>query len=290
MPSWPFGRLVSSVEKPTSQNKSQAEQELLGHPDSKSSKDSIAGLEWRRFKDPRNLLTVIVLTSTFIGFYSFYRSRLRRIPQAKDLPQSAWRKRTLKGVVTRVGDGDGFHLYHTPGGWLAGWGWMRHVPAESKQLKDQTIHVRLAGVDAPEVAHFGRPGQPGGQEALDWLMDYLLHRSVKIKPHKRDQYDRAVSTAFIWKYLLRRDVGLQMLKTGLATVYEAKSGAEYGGREEMYRRVEGRAKSRGRGMWASKGMWPWRGKVSDVESPMEFKRKQKELEEGQSWPPKHVSK
>jgi endonuclease YncB( thermonuclease family) len=70
-----------------------------------------------------------------------------------------------------VGDADNFRLYHTPG---FGWRWplkFRRVPTLSKgsfvspifswdmcslymdqlELKEQTIHVRIAGVDAPEV-------------------------------------------------------------------------------------------------------------------------------------------
>lgn len=37
----------------------------------------------------------------------------RRIPDADSIPVSYWKKhKTITGVVTRVGDGDGFHLYH----------------------------------------------------------------------------------------------------------------------------------------------------------------------------------
>ena len=217
-------------------------------------------------------MPVIILTTVSLGSYKIYRSLLRRIPQAKDIPQNYWRRRSLKGVVTRVGDGDGFHLYHTPGGRLAGWGWLRQVPSKPKELKDQTIQIRNAGIDAPEVAHFGRPGQPGGKEALDWLSDYLLHRHVSVQPYKRDQYDRAVGTVYTWRMFIRRDVGLEMLKRGLATVYEAKSGAEYGGKEEKYRKAETKAKSKGVGIWARKG-WPFQRKEANVETPMEFKKR-----------------
>ena len=84
--------------------------------------------------------------------------------------------------------------------------------------------------------------------------------------YKRDQYDRVVATAYVWRGLLRRDVGLQMLRTGLATVYEAKTGAEFGeGLEEKYRTAEKKAKKARRGMWAAKS--------KDFESPREYKTK-----------------
>lgn len=126
------------------------------------------------------------------------------------------------------------------------------------------IHVRLAGIDAPELSHFGRPAQPYSQASLDWLTAYLSKRRVRAYLHKPDQYSRCVATVYIWKGLLRRDVGLQMLRAGLATVYEAKTGAEFGeGLEEKYRRAEWWAKTKRKGMWA--------GKKEDFESPREYK-------------------
>jgi endonuclease YncB( thermonuclease family) len=125
------------------------------------------------------------------------------------------------------------------------------------------IHVRLAGIDAPEQAHFGRPAQPHSAEALAWLRNYLLNSRVRAYIYKRDQYDRVVATVYVRRGLLRRDVGLQMLKSGMATVYEAKSGAEFGTLEAKYRRAEWWAKTKRKGMWG--------GKKADFESPREYK-------------------
>ena len=122
--------------------------------------------------------------------------------------------------------------------------------------------MRLAGIDAPELAHFGRPSQPGAKEALDWLTSYILHRRVRNYVYKRDQYDRAVATVYVRRWLVRRDVGLEMLKRGLATVYEAKTGAEFGRLEDRYRRAEWWAKKRRKGIWGVEGKF---------ESPRDFK-------------------
>ena len=122
----------------------------------------------------------------------------------------------------------------------------------------------MAGVDAPELAHFGRPSQPYAQEALDWLTAYVLGRRVRAYVYKIDQYNRVVGTAYVRRGLLRRDVGLQMLRAGFATVYEAKTGAEFGeGLEAKYRRAEWWAKTKRIGMWA--------GRRKDFESPREYK-------------------
>lgn len=84
-----------------------------------------------------------------------------------------------------------------------------------------------------------------------------------------DQYGRVVATVFARNMLgLRRDVGLLMLRRGLATVYEAKSGAEFGNakREQMYRKAEAWAEKRKRGLWEQ-----WNG-----ESPRNFKKRMAE--------------
>lgn len=225
---------------------------------------------WATYTQPQTIIATVVLTSSIIGFYRFYRTFLRRIPIAASIKPGYFRKRSILGKVTSVGDGDNFRIYHTPGGWLAGWGWLpwRRVPTEKKALKDQTIHIRLAGIDAPELAHFGRPSQPYGQEALEWLTAYLSGRRVRTYVYRADQYQRVVGTAYVWKGLIRRDIGLQMIRAGLATVYEAKTGAEFGeGLEEKYKKAMWWAKTKRKGMWA--------GDSKNFESPREYKTKHK---------------
>ena len=129
------------------------------------------------------------------------------------------------------------------------------------------VSIRLAGIDAPEGAHFGNPAQPYSKEALDWLTGYILHRRVRAYVYKKDQYDRAVATAYVRRGLLRRDVGYQMLKLGLATVYEAKAGIEFGpGLEDKYRKAELWAKTRRKGLWEG-------ANDKDFETPRGYKTK-----------------
>ncbi|KAL9612576.1 MAG: hypothetical protein Q9167_002827 [Letrouitia subvulpina] len=230
--------------------------------------------DWSHYKDPRNVIAVIVLTTTTLFSARLYRVYLRRIDQAGSIQANFWRRRSLFGRVTSVGDADNFRLFHTPGGRIAGWGWLpwRRVPETSKELRDKTIHIRLAGVDAPELSHFGRPAQPFSQEAMDFLTSYILHRRVRAYIYKRDQYERAVATVYIRRWLLRKDVGFEMLKRGLATVYEAKSGAEFGKLEDKYRKAEKWAKIKRKGMWA--------GKQKDYESPRDYKTRMTASEPG----------
>ena len=259
--------------------------------DADSSLSSILSLSTVTLIIP-TILATAVTTAVSLRFYKLY---LRRIPNAAHVRPEMLRKRSIFGKVTSVGDGDNFRLFHTPGGRLAGWEWARGTkgwaggggsPSGKGErgggLVGQTvcrntplfliegliliiaqIHIRIAGVDAPELAHFGRPAQPHGQEALTWLTAYILGRRVRAYVHRRDQYDRIVATVFVrrWRgdslfslpWPRRRDVGLEMLRKGLATVYEAKKGAEFGGLEEEYRRMEAWAKRKGVGLWATNG-------------------------------------
>lgn len=70
-----------------------------------------------------------------------YSNYLRRIPGAAFVRKSFFNRRSLFGRVSSVGDGDNFHLFHTPGGKAVGWGWLRKVPESRKELKDRTVRT-----------------------------------------------------------------------------------------------------------------------------------------------------
>ncbi|SPQ19281.1 3f5148ca-e4a1-4aa6-9f67-d20ee7ecbd77 [Thermothielavioides terrestris] len=255
----------------------------------KSWTDSIPRGIREHFSVPHNWLAPVAAAGLTLGLWTFYQSYLRRFPGTDHIAHSFFRRRSLFGTVTSVGDGDGFHMFHTPGGRLAGWGWLRRVPKDRKELKDRTISVRIAGIDAPEGAHFGKPAQPFAAEAQAFLESYVLHRRVRAYIYRRDQYERVVATVYVRRppfFFPRRDVGLEMLRRGLATTYEGKTGAEFGGpkMEALYKATEAAARKKGRGMWSAEkqplfffGM----GKRHEepVETPMAFKRRMKSLDE-----------
>lgn len=97
--------------------------------------------DWSHYRDPRNIIPVVVLTGSVFLVSTFYRSYLKRVPQAINIDPGFWRKRSLLGKVTSVGDADNFRIYHTPGGRLAGWGLLpwRRVPVTTKELRDKTV-------------------------------------------------------------------------------------------------------------------------------------------------------
>ncbi|KAK3395644.1 hypothetical protein B0T20DRAFT_359247 [Sordaria brevicollis] len=233
-------------------------------------------IDWQHYQEPRNIVFYTLPTIGAFAVFSIWRKFLRRFRGAAYISPGFFRRRTLLGKVTSVGDGDNFHFFHTPGGRLAGWGWLRKVPTGRKDLKDRTIPIRIAGIDAPECAHFGRPAQPYSTEALQWLRGYILGKRVRARIYRKDQYDRVVATVFVRKppFFLRKDVGLEMLKAGLATMYEAKTGAEFGGpkMEQLYKNTEAVARRKGKGMWANEltGFFGL-GRRREIESPRQYK-------------------
>jgi hypothetical protein len=119
MPTWPFG---SSDDASTSSR------------------------EWN-FANPEVIASSAALTLVSLLSIRVYKRGLRRIPTAPHiqpgmLPRkqngSMTASRTLFGKVTSVGDGDNFRFFHTPGGRLAGWGWLRKIPT-GKELIGQTV-------------------------------------------------------------------------------------------------------------------------------------------------------
>ncbi|KAI8973707.1 hypothetical protein BDF20DRAFT_915114 [Mycotypha africana] len=159
----------------------------------------------------------------------------------------------IRGRVVSVGDSDNFRLYHTPGlGWNGFWA-LRKIPQTRKELRNQTISVRIAGVDAPEGAHFGMPAQPFSTEALQFLKKLVLNRTVEVQLLSRDQYQRVVAMAFVRRppFFLKKNVSVEMVKAGLASIYEAK-GAQYAGQFEQLQKYEAYAKSKKKGIWSLK--------------------------------------
>ncbi|KAF2869344.1 putative endonuclease LCL3 [Massariosphaeria phaeospora] len=239
---------------------------------------SIRTTDWAHaLTEPRTLIPSVALTITTIAGVRLYKSYLRRIPNVNHIKPGYFRRRSLFGRVTSVGDADNFRIFHIPGGRLAGWGWLpwKSIPTTRDGLAKNTIHVRIAGVDAPELAHWGREAQPHSKEALDWLTNYILNKHVRVYIYKRDQYDRVVAQVFVRKWLLKKDVGLEMLKTGLAAVYEAKTGSEFGDFEQRYRDAEKKAKEQQVGMWAKPTLLGrLRGEsTNSAESPREYKNR-----------------
>lgn len=137
----------------------------------------------------------------------------------------------------------------------------------SFKLSEETIHIRLCGIDAPEASHFGFPAQRYSAEARAWLNNYINGRRVTIQLFSLDQYHRAVGCATIWTITGRKDVSLEMLRAGWAIVYESKMGAAFGSSKSLYTKIEQNTKRAKIGIWQDGENAP--------ESPKLYKQKVK---------------
>lgn len=158
---------------------------------------------------------------------------------------------TLKGIVTKVGDGDGFKMVHTPFFRSSD---VKNIPSNS---------IRLAGIDAPEVRCFDKPAQPLATEAKDYLKNMILNKQIYVKVIKLDLYKRALVIAYVKKNMLQwTNINLEIIKSGYACVFDSRYGS-FGGMETGFRDAEKAAKSNKLGIW----------KIDGFTLPMEYKKK-----------------
>ncbi|EJD05898.1 nuclease [Fomitiporia mediterranea MF3/22] len=203
---------------------------------------------------------------------------LRRYPnQFWITPNLYSKQRWIKGIVTSVGDPDGLHLYHTPVS-TTYWKNIIGIPKGSRgpnSLANQTISIRLAGVDAPEAAKSkDDKAQPFAEEALAWLKQTVLGKTVYVQLLKRDQYSRAVAPVFLPRRLMPgfltprygRSVADEMLREGLAVTYIGNDAVYGRSGKEGHLKIEAEAKEQRCGMWV---------KGSNIETPAEYKRRRR---------------
>lgn len=114
--------------------------------------------------------------------------------------------------------------------------------------------IRFSGVDAPELAHDGRPAQPGGQEALHWLRGKIQGQVVVVEVVDRDKWGREVARISVDG----EDINLALIRNGLAWAYRQYLRDTYRG---PYIVAEEAARSEGRGLWRDTNPtppWDWR--------------------------------
>jgi micrococcal nuclease len=119
------------------------------------------------------------------------------------------------------------------------------------------LRIRLLGIDAPEVAHSPKPGQPYGKEAHDYLARLIGGRTIQVQTYGPDRFKRILAIAFLGAV----NVNVEMVEQGLAEVYRGASCQAYCRDLKV---AELRAKRDRVGMWAQ-GV--------NYESPAAFRRR-----------------
>lgn len=110
------------------------------------------------------------------------------------------------------------------------------------------LKVRLAGIDAPERR------QPFGERSKQALADLVFDREVVVEALKIDRYGRTIGKVWIGQL----DVGLEMLKVGLAWHYKAYEREQSQRDRQEYGDAQSSAKVRSLGLWQdSSPVPPW---------------------------------
>lgn len=204
--------------------------------------------------------------------FRFRFATLFKFDTVSDVPQSYFVEgRSIFGRVERVIDGDTVRVRHCPSRWRC----PDRMKASDRpsRIWDSTLSIRMYGVDCPELQKRSTdsPSQPFAQEAKDYTSHLVLGKRVKVTLFSKDQYGRAIGKVEtprpVVPFLSSKDVSLELVRNGLASIYTGR-GAEYNGNRETLQRLESEAQRRKRGIW-SQGR--------RVVSPAEFKRQQKQL-------------
>jgi micrococcal nuclease len=175
----------------------------------------------------------------------------KRYNQVLDIPSNSIGSDSsfLKGRAITVSDGDTIRFLHTPT-------WFHPTSLqEGEKASEVALAVRICTIDTPETAKFGKPGQPYGPEAKEYLSKLLLtNNNVYIQLLAKDQYGRAVAQVcarpYSWIPFYYHYADEYMLQAGLAEVYQG-GGAVYGRKgKQAYEAMEQVAQKKLKGMWA----------------------------------------
>ncbi len=146
--------------------------------------------------------------------------------------------RTLTAKVERVSDGDTLMAFTSEG---------------------TKLRLRLLGIDAPEVLHGDKPGQPFGEEARDYLDHLIGDKTVRVDAYGPDEHKRML--AVVWDEQM--NVNLLMVTMGYAEVYRGAPCQVYCQKLED---AEAKARRDRVGMWAQ---------GPNYESPRAFRQRLK---------------
>ena len=90
------------------------------------------------------------------------------------------------------------------------------------------IHVRLKGVAAPEVRHYGQPGEPGGEAAKAFMVELVEGQVLVCDLTQERTHGRRVG----WCYRDGRDIAGELITAGLARDCQRFSGGRYASVEQ----------------------------------------------------------
>jgi micrococcal nuclease len=113
---------------------------------------------------------------------------------------------------------------------------------------DQPVHVRLIGINTPEIAHYGKPGECFGIRAATITRRLALGHRVLLQAgrERHDRYGRLL--AYVRVLGGPADLERTLLVRGAAHTLAIAPNID---REVMYAQVEASARQARRGLWGA---------------------------------------
>jgi micrococcal nuclease len=113
---------------------------------------------------------------------------------------------------------------------------------------EQRVHVRLIGINTPEIAHFGKPGECYGIRAASMTRRLALGRRVTLEAgrERHDRYGRLL--AYVRVLGGPADLERTLLARGAARTLAIAPNVD---RAAAYAGLESVARSAGRGLWGA---------------------------------------
>lgn len=114
---------------------------------------------------------------------------------------------------------------------------------------NNTVSVRLIGIDAPETSHPSKPVQCFGRKASNKLTNLVESKTVHLKSDdsqaNQDKYQRLLRYVYLQN---ETHINKKMIRQGYAYEYTYNTPYKY---QEDFRKAEKRARNTNAGLWAS---------------------------------------
>ena len=113
---------------------------------------------------------------------------------------------------------------------------------------DEPVHVRVIGINTPEIAHYGKPGECFGIRASRLTRRLALGRQVILRPgrERHDRYGRLL--AYVRVLGGPGDLERTLLARGAARTLAIPPNVD---RAAAYAELEAAARRAGRGLWGA---------------------------------------
>jgi endonuclease YncB( thermonuclease family) len=226
--------------------------------------------------------TTIALLATTVAILPL---SIQQYDTANDIPTSMITSNViLRGRVIKVIDGDTIRIQHIPllldnypfiSNWKNRLSFNRNQKnkcsttsnSSSKKinLSQCTISVRLYGIDAPEMARSGNPGQPYAIEAKEYITNKVSknQKIVHVKLLGKDQYSRIIGRVTATTHTRKlfgittgreEDLSIGLAENGLASLYTG-GGAKYDGHRSILENKINIAQQKKLGIWKNKSQF-----------------------------------